>query len=140
LLTLAKYAIADVHEHGDEALDERVLAMLFNLRSQAESQSKDDAQYRPRGEAVVTPGPSLTTLTVSAYVDKNWITWQDAHRTRLACKLALDAATDKQSRLALAEQYCCLAMLTYMPPDRGGSLLYYALHSLWTALMEALCS
>ena len=50
MLTLAKYAISDVHEDEDDELDECVVTMLLNLRSQAESQSNDDAQYRPRGE------------------------------------------------------------------------------------------
>ena len=119
MLTLAKYAISDVHEDDDNELDERVVTMLLNLRSQAESQSKDDAQYRPRGECLSTSSRLADANVSLLYADKNWISWEDAHRSRLACKKALDEATDRQNRLVLAEEYCALAMLTYMPPDRG---------------------
>ena len=78
-------------------------------RSQAESKAKDDARYKR--------------------MDPNWISWEDATRTRMACQAAFDQATSRADRLRIGEELCILTCLTFQPPDRvgGDSLhLYYS--------------
>ena len=107
LLTLAQFAVGEVHETVDEQHDEGVTYSLFNLRSQAESQYRDDSRYRP--------------------LDPNWISWEDAQRTRIAAlkkfKEAKSTARSQEQRkalLKLAEDCCIIAFHTYQPPDRVG--------------------
>ena len=59
-------------------------------------------------------------------MDPNWISWEDAQRTRIA---ALDKYSrlhkpqtqeQRDAKLKLAEDCAILALLTYQPPDRVG--------------------
>ena len=107
LLNLAQFAIGEVHETVNELLDDMLTTSLFNLRSQAECQYRDDARYRP--------------------LDPNSISWEDAQRTRIAAvqkfkdtALTTRSHEQRQARLKLAEDCCILAFHTYQPPDRVG--------------------
>jgi len=98
MLTLANFAIGEIHQEPNEALDECVTTSLWNLRGQSESKAKDDARYKPR--------------------DPNFISWADAHRTRMRCRVAFCAipVSDHETRLKVGEQLAILTMLTYQPP------------------------
>lgn len=101
LLTLANFAVGEVHQEPNEALDEVVTTSLWNLRGQAEAKAKDDARYRPR--------------------DPNFISWADAHRTRMRCQAAFEALplSDREARLRVGEQLAILTLLTYQPPGEA---------------------
>jgi hypothetical protein len=86
LLTLSHFAIGEIHNELDEECDDLVVTSLFNLRSQSERKQRDDAHYRPR--------------------NVNWISWEDAHRSRLAAKAAFHAEPNEktESRIKLGEE------------------------------------
>lgn len=115
LLTLAQFAIMEIHEELDEATDDAVVEALFNLRSQSESQYKDDRRYKPR--------------------DANWLSWEEAQETRMKAlasfnevKTAGRTQPQRERRLRLAEDCAILAFLTLQPPDRVGVIRRLALH------------
>jgi len=100
LLQLVQFAIAEVLD-ADEAADEALVNALLILRSQAESQHRDDRRYKP--------------------LDPNFISWEDAQRTRIAAKKKFDELCDasrlsseqRASLLKLGEDCAILHFLTY---------------------------
>ena len=87
LLNLVQFGIAELHEDVDEAHDDAILVALFNLRSQAENQSKDDKRS-PVGAWAGRNGQGVFTVCPPHRYkprDANWLTWSEAQQTRMTC-------------------------------------------------------
>ena len=99
LINIMYWAEADpefelTQQHGFTQLQQ-----MINLRRQAESHAQQDNLYKRR--------------------DKNWISWKDAHLTRLEAIRAYKAAKG-QTKRELLRDVLVISLLTIQPPDRVG--------------------
>ena len=98
LLSCANFAAASGIQ-----VEDTVLQALYNLRSQAEAQGREDRMYKKR--------------------HSEWISWAEAQDTRLEAIRRLEATTSRtqrHERLQLAEDALIISLYTVAPPDRVG--------------------
>ena len=101
LIAVISYVYATVGLPDDTlAMDPTPLAMVINLRGQAETQSKTENMFEKR--------------------IGGWATWPQVQEARVKAVKLLNEGGSASLHLSLLRDACCISLLSLVPPDRVG--------------------